>query len=257
LASDEEKKSLRQKLAEKIYKPKEPDFRDKTLQGLGVSVLSDQKLENRIALLITFQDKLFADIETSDLPKYVETLEDRLNQLNMAITEIASPYAAMGTYPLYTKKYNAWLFENSMAKSWILQVKEIIGYEESKQTEKTNAKQEKTIIALASLAESLKALRSPEDQLNDTLEKIDNILNRLNPTETEDMPQNITNFGLIDNRMLVRFLHDGIQKIMFVGGFSFLGQCFRDKHVSERAAIVIQTMHEKRYVPMGQEGTTT
>ena len=199
----EEKKSLRQKLSETVWKPakNEGDVIEKKMASLGVSILSDRKLEHRIDLLREMQRLISSEIKTDDLAEYVEELKSRLTLLNDTIYSVAAPYARSGDLPRFGRMLHGWSRLYASASSWILRTEDTIEKKHKKKGE--NGQEE---------------------------------------ADSNDAESSILEHGAIDKRMHVRFLHDVLQKHIFKDGFLILGACFLDKDVSERAATVVQTV---------------
>jgi len=211
----EDKKTWRQRFSELIWKPKAPTFVEKKLSGLGVDVLSDQKLEHRIGLLVDLQDDLKKEVKTTDLKEYVGILKGRTDMLHRAVFEIAMPYASSGSYPYYAKMLDGWLDLHRIASSWILIVEDTLSPTQQAGASNTDA-EGKTFAQVFGHTPLF-------------LDK-----------------------GIMDNQILIRFLHDALQKHVWSWGFAVLGKCFRDKDVTERAAIVIESL-QRGPIPLGTE----
>lgn len=184
---------------------KEEKSSERTLHEAGVSVISDRKLENRIKLLMQLEDAVTEPITTDDLQEYLNQLRIKTDLLNHAIYEIAAPYARAGTLPLFARMLHGWSKLYASSKSWILRTEDVIA-KNKKPTNKNNGETE-------------------EPKKADGNES---------PTSFDE--------GAVDKGMLVRFLHDVLQKHIWKDAFFILGQCFMDKDVSLTAATVIQSM---------------
>lgn len=206
---------------------------EKTLHGLGIDILKDQKLEHRIKLLIQFQDLINAPIKVESLIDYVEELKDRQDLLNTAIYEIAAPYARSIDFPRIGKAFHGWGRLNASAKSWILRTDDIVRKaEEQKEKEKQKTKdkddKEKTKgketkeLDIPNIPKEAKELRSTAQFLG------------MMETET------------IDVKMLVNYLHDVLQKHIWKDGFLILGKFFMDRDISPRSATVVQNINAMR-----------
>jgi len=99
---------------------------EQTLAQKGIQIISDGKLENRVALLIDLEDEINKEIQTENLATYVKTLKERTDLLNHGILQIALPFARAGTYSEYARKLRGWTQMYSLAQSWILQAQKMI-----------------------------------------------------------------------------------------------------------------------------------
>jgi len=199
----EKKKSFRQRLSEVLWKEKKPTYLKKQMEGMGISILSDEKLEDRLKKLQKLQEAIMEPIEAEDDEEYVTALKDRLDVLNQIIYQIAAPFARSGDFPKFSKMLHAWSRLYASASSWLLRTQ-------------------------------------------------DYYIRKANGEEDDSISVSL-GFGTVNIKMMVRFLHDVLQKHIFKDGFLILGKCFMDRDVSERAAIVIQTMQSRPRESMTSE----
>jgi len=201
----EKKKGWRQRLSEVLWKEKKPTYLKQKMEGMGVSILSDQKLEDRLKKLQILQEAIMEPIEAEDdEEKYITALQERLDVLNQIIYHIAAPFARSGDFPKFSKMLHGWSRLYASSSSWLLRTQDYY-------IRKANGEE--------------------EDSISVSL-----------------------GFGSVNIKMMIRFLHDVLQKHIIKDGFLILGKCFMDRDVSERAAIVVQNVQQTpRFIPYGSE----
>ncbi len=141
------KKKGWRELAQEVFgfgqKKDEKSF-ERTLHEAGVSVVSDRKLEERIKLLMQFEESVTEPITTDNLQDYLGQLRTKTDLMNHAIYRIAAPYARAGTYPVFGRMLLGWSKIYASSKSWILRTEDVIGKDKKKPDNKNNGETEKT-----------------------------------------------------------------------------------------------------------------
>jgi len=97
------------------------------LAGLGVKVLLDKKLADRLLAVQELFDDLEAEITAADDSlAYIVELNRRLDMLNRAIHSLASPYYRSGSNANFRQMMEGWTLWHSLAKTWISSVEDRI-----------------------------------------------------------------------------------------------------------------------------------
>lgn len=206
------------------------ETQERTMHKAGIDIISDRKLENRVKLLMQFEDAITDEIDTENLEAYVKALMRRTDLINHAIMEIAAPYGRAGTLPQFSRMFHGWGRLYASSKSWLLRTEDTI----TKTDEEAHNFFKNNLYKV--LDELYQTLSDPK-----ALEEISKIRKQIGGIENETS-YNVLEHGAIDKRMHVRFLHDVLQKHIWKDGFLILNKCFLDKDVSERSATVIQSM---------------
>ena len=126
---------LQQKFSGKKNVP--DDTTEQSLNNFGIQILSDRKLEERIALLIELETEVAKPIQETDLLEYLAKLKSKTELLNHGIFQIALPYARSGTSPEFARKLRGWTQMYAQALSWILHYEQMV----PKAMEDTNEEQ--------------------------------------------------------------------------------------------------------------------
>jgi hypothetical protein len=221
------------------------DAYERTMHKLGIDVLKDQKLEQRVKLLIEFEDYMESEIKTDDLIPYVKELKHRQDLLNHALYEISAPYGRAGDIPRFGKMFHGWGRLNASASSWILRTFDIVSRTEKAKEEKEKQDREREERerkqAEADKAKDAKKKDAVQGEAKTeekpkTEEERDDIEDLLQELEIES----------VEPLILVQSLHDDLVKHIWKDGFLILGQCFLDRDVSPRASTVIQNVNAMR-----------
>lgn len=93
----------------KIFKSQEKEKTvEQRLSKLGIDVVSDRKLEQRIRLTDLLHDELEKPIETEDPLERIEILRDRLQTVNRALKVISVPYGRAGDFDRFRFAMMGW-----------------------------------------------------------------------------------------------------------------------------------------------------
>jgi hypothetical protein len=221
------------------------DAFERTMHKLGIDVLKDQKLEQRVKLLIEFEEYMESEIKTDDLIPYVQELKHRQNLLNHALYEISAPYGRAGDIPRFGKMFHGWGRLNASASSWVLRTFDIVNTTEKAKEEKQKQEREK---------EERERRQAEADKAKDTQKK-DAVQGEEKTEEkpkTEEERDDIEDLleeleiESVEPRILVQSLHDVLLKHIWKDGFLILGQCFLDRDISPRASTVVQNVNAMR-----------
>jgi len=74
---------------------------EQSLERLGINVLLDRKLEQKLEALQRLYDMLEEEIETKDPLEYLNILNTRLKMLNRAIHSLSAPSYKASTYAAF------------------------------------------------------------------------------------------------------------------------------------------------------------
>jgi len=96
------------------------------LAGLGVKVLLDKKLSDRLLAVQELFDDLEAEITAANPLAYIAELNRRLDMLNRAIHSLASPYYRSGSNANFRQMMEGWTLWHALAKTWISSVEDRI-----------------------------------------------------------------------------------------------------------------------------------
>lgn len=202
-----------QKLKEVFNRTKkEPEVATK-LEGLGVTILKDKKLADKLELLQALFDDLEADIETTNPLTYLLKLEGKQKTLNRAVHSLAAPYYRSGTIANFRLMMEGWALLNALAEYWIHAVEDRI----------------KTIYVI----ESKTDLEGQNEQ-----ELIDQ-------KATETIRKTLASVTAIDVWTLVRRLHTVLLFHIFQDGMYVLAVSYLQQDVAPTTATVIKTLTQR------------
>lgn len=88
-------------------KKKEPVINDK-LDRLGLDIISDRKLDERMSLINDLHDELEKPIKTDDVIKRIQILRDRLQMVNHAMKIVSVPWGRAGDQTNYRLAMKGW-----------------------------------------------------------------------------------------------------------------------------------------------------
>lgn len=96
------------------------------LGALGITLLQDKKLAQRLEAVQSLFDDLEAKITTDEPLAYIAELNRRLDMLNRAIHSLASPYYRSGSNANFRQMMEGWTLWHSLAKTWISSIEDRI-----------------------------------------------------------------------------------------------------------------------------------
>lgn len=102
-----ENKGFFARLKATIEGKKRPSLQ-KTIENLGMYMLSDEKLKERLEALTALQEEISKPIEATDAFDRVEKLRDRLNMINSTMKQAAVPYGRAGDVGMYAQAMQGW-----------------------------------------------------------------------------------------------------------------------------------------------------
>jgi hypothetical protein len=112
---------------------KETEFLEETLGQHAIKVASDHKLDNRIAILMQFEDYICSDLELKktddgkvDLDDYCKQLKERLDKMDHVIKQVAWPFFRGGTDIRFARAIRGWSQWYATASGWILQAQRLL-----------------------------------------------------------------------------------------------------------------------------------
>ena len=209
-----------QKIKETFGGTKQEKPVEKSLEGLGISVLQDKKLKEKLDTLQELFDELESEITEPDPLKYVGKLHDRLKMLNRAIHSLAFPNYRAGTITLFRELLEGWVLWNSLAEYWLNAVEDritaITEPEPGKEKEKT---QQKPVA-----------------------------LNK----EVENTMRKLLQVTAIDVWTLVRRLHTVFQMHVFQDGQLVLAESYLREDVAPSHATIIKTVGTRTGIDLSE-----
>ena len=125
------KKGWLQKLANRFQHPQQKETIEYTLADEGIKVAKDTRLDSRLAALYDLHNLISSKIESTTPKEYLSELKTRLDYVNLAIINIASPYARAGDYPQYRRMLRGWASWYAIASSWIQRTEDYFLTEEN------------------------------------------------------------------------------------------------------------------------------
>lgn len=103
----ERNKSFFDKLKTAITKKKRPPI-EASLENLGMYLLSDDKLRERLEAIRALHEEIIKPIKTRKPLKKIEGLRDRLNMINATMRQTAIPFGRAGDVGAYAQAMQGW-----------------------------------------------------------------------------------------------------------------------------------------------------
>jgi len=192
---------------------------EQSLERLGINVLLDRKLEQKLEALQTLYDMLEEEIETKDPLEYLNILNTRLKMLNRAIHSLSAPSYKASTYGAFKDLLDGWVMWNSVAEYCIEAVRDrIMNLMEPKPKEKQKANGDNT--------------HEPSDA-------------QIIHDEVMETMRKILQVTAIDVWTLVRRLHSVLQLHVFQDAQLVLALSYLREDVAPAHATIVKTIGER------------
>ena len=218
---------------------------EERISRLGIDVVSDRKLSNRIQLINTLHDIIEAPIEVDNVLERLAIMRERLQAVNRGLKVVSVPYGRAGDNDMYREAMRGWERLYSVAMDVINTVEQMIQSASNSETVET-------------------AVLDPEvaeQQINVLLEKgnvqASQIVQKL--TEKSRTENFLVTTFKINVEELERKLESFLQVEVYPYAFLIMDVSYYSKDVAPAYTTVIQTIgqpyinpREPYPVPLGQ-----
>ena len=212
-----------------FFKKKEEEKSvEESLSKLGIDVVSDKKLEERIRLINDLHELIESPILSDEPLERIAELRDRLQWVNRTLKIVAVPYGRAGEQLTYRQAMQGWEILYSVAMDIINTVEAMV---------KAASQQEQFEIAMLDSEQAVKQVQELLDNGNADAEEI---VDSLTENSEEQVQEFFATTFKIDVRELERKLESFLQIEVFPYAFLIMDISYYDKDVAPSYTTIVQ-----------------
>jgi len=222
--------SLSRKFKSFFKKKEEEKSVEESLSKLGIDVVSDKKLEERIRLINDLHELIESPILSDEPLERIAELRDRLQWVNRTLKIVAVPYGRAGEQLTYRQAMQGWEILYSVAMDIINTVEAMV---------KAASQQEQGQFEVAML-DSEQAVKQVQELLDNGNADAEEIVDSL--TENSEEQEFFATTFKIDVRELERKLESFLQIEVFPYAFLIMDISYYDKDVAPSYTTIVQNL---------------